>query len=474
MNWDARTMKEEFDRKPGLNPASWKYGVGWIGGTPLQQHSRQTFMVNGKYGWHIDGPGSAPVAGAARRCRALAARDVAEPARLPQGRAAAGRQPGGGVALGARRDGPRRPDDDAREGHRRLDPDGQVPGRRDDQQGEHAAADSHLGAAPRARRHELRARVHQRQLRRHRQRHQVPDRLASPRGLGRQLQRAEHHRRPQRASAARSRTSRPTPATIRCTVPDVVRQADVSGPRRRADARRRRVPARRLDAQQRRRRVQGLRRRRRSAARRGAEPGGDRGDREADAGQADPLPRQHPPAFRSHRRAAHLPAHRRDHRHALEELRLLQSRRAERRAADAAAGHGVALAADRALRGLQHRDGARELRDHRRHAHHADLLRAPAAARRGHADGVSAEGEAASIEADLFDTHVPPPAAPTAANTQPLQRGADAEARRREDRADPRPAGAVDRLREGDGGAVVRREPVTRRFTPRAFSRIGA
>src|SRR5215218_451193 len=26
MNWDAKTSREEFDRKPGLNPASWKYG----------------------------------------------------------------------------------------------------------------------------------------------------------------------------------------------------------------------------------------------------------------------------------------------------------------------------------------------------------------------------------------------------------------------------------------------------------------
>jgi hypothetical protein len=30
MNWDARTMKEEFDRKPGQNPASWKYGLVWL------------------------------------------------------------------------------------------------------------------------------------------------------------------------------------------------------------------------------------------------------------------------------------------------------------------------------------------------------------------------------------------------------------------------------------------------------------
>jgi glyoxylase-like metal-dependent hydrolase (beta-lactamase superfamily II) len=60
MNWESGTMTEAFDRKPGMNPASWKWGVGWMGGTPLQQHSRQTFIVNGKHGWHIDGP-SAPV-----------------------------------------------------------------------------------------------------------------------------------------------------------------------------------------------------------------------------------------------------------------------------------------------------------------------------------------------------------------------------------------------------------------------------
>ena len=58
MNWDARTMKEEFDRKPGLNPASWKYGVGWIGGTPLQQNRTRCSCVNGKpTRWHMDGAG---------------------------------------------------------------------------------------------------------------------------------------------------------------------------------------------------------------------------------------------------------------------------------------------------------------------------------------------------------------------------------------------------------------------------------
>ena len=30
-------MMETFDRDPGNNPASWKYGLGWYGGTPTQQ-----------------------------------------------------------------------------------------------------------------------------------------------------------------------------------------------------------------------------------------------------------------------------------------------------------------------------------------------------------------------------------------------------------------------------------------------------
>ena len=69
MNWDARTMKEEFDRKPGLNPASWKYGLGWIGGTPLQQNSHQIFMVNGNVRLAHGRPGQRAGAGAARTMR---------------------------------------------------------------------------------------------------------------------------------------------------------------------------------------------------------------------------------------------------------------------------------------------------------------------------------------------------------------------------------------------------------------------
>jgi glyoxylase-like metal-dependent hydrolase (beta-lactamase superfamily II) len=64
MNWDTRTMKEEFDRKPGRNPASWKYGQGWRGGTPPQTNPHQLFFVNGTFGWHMDGSESQPVAAA--------------------------------------------------------------------------------------------------------------------------------------------------------------------------------------------------------------------------------------------------------------------------------------------------------------------------------------------------------------------------------------------------------------------------
>ena len=39
MNWDNWTMKEEFDRKPGLNPAGWKYGIGWEDGAAPEERA---------------------------------------------------------------------------------------------------------------------------------------------------------------------------------------------------------------------------------------------------------------------------------------------------------------------------------------------------------------------------------------------------------------------------------------------------
>lgn len=64
MNWGAGTMIESFERPPGRNPASWKYGLGWKGGTPLQRQARQVFAVNGEHAWHVDGAGP-PVAASA-------------------------------------------------------------------------------------------------------------------------------------------------------------------------------------------------------------------------------------------------------------------------------------------------------------------------------------------------------------------------------------------------------------------------
>ena len=64
IDWDNARMVETFDREPGNNPAGWKYGLGWKGGTPIQRQTRQEFMLNGRYAWSRDGAGGAPVAAA--------------------------------------------------------------------------------------------------------------------------------------------------------------------------------------------------------------------------------------------------------------------------------------------------------------------------------------------------------------------------------------------------------------------------
>ena len=61
MDWEHATMTEEFDRKPGLNPAAWKYGVRWIDG-PLQRQPHQLFAVRDNFAWHRDGANGTPVA----------------------------------------------------------------------------------------------------------------------------------------------------------------------------------------------------------------------------------------------------------------------------------------------------------------------------------------------------------------------------------------------------------------------------
>ena len=75
-----------------MNPRSWKYGTGWLGGTPLQQKERQTFVVHGNFAWHIGWSGDQSDSGACQR-GAVATGHLAEPARLHQSGHGAGSEP---------------------------------------------------------------------------------------------------------------------------------------------------------------------------------------------------------------------------------------------------------------------------------------------------------------------------------------------------------------------------------------------
>ena len=61
MDWRNVRMTERFERAPGHNPANWKYGLGWYGGTATQQHPEQQFLLNGAHAWSIDGDQGDPV-----------------------------------------------------------------------------------------------------------------------------------------------------------------------------------------------------------------------------------------------------------------------------------------------------------------------------------------------------------------------------------------------------------------------------
>ena len=60
IDWENVRMIETFDREPGHNPASWKYGLGWYSGTTVQKNERQIFSLNGGYAWHQDGADGSP------------------------------------------------------------------------------------------------------------------------------------------------------------------------------------------------------------------------------------------------------------------------------------------------------------------------------------------------------------------------------------------------------------------------------
>ena len=55
IDYSRQASIERFTRPSGKNPASWKYGPGWLGGTPLQRHEEQSFAVVDGHAWHADG-----------------------------------------------------------------------------------------------------------------------------------------------------------------------------------------------------------------------------------------------------------------------------------------------------------------------------------------------------------------------------------------------------------------------------------
>ena len=212
INYATRTIVEEFDRKPGLNPASWKYGLGWQDGTPIQKNLHQTFIVSGDHGWHMDGVGAAPVP--------MSPEDVSlgqlEIWMNPHGFIKAARLPGANPKAVWRwelgemgRDGPTTVPDKV---HVVSITFGQLSHRRHHQQAEPDPAHPHDGGRAGARRLQLRARVHRSADVRQRE---VPDRVALAPGLGRQLRLREHHRRAQRVRRQLRRRSSPTTAAPR-------------------------------------------------------------------------------------------------------------------------------------------------------------------------------------------------------------------------------------------------------------------
>ena len=62
IDWENVRMIETFDREPGNNPASWKYGLGWDSGMPVQKNEHQIFSLNGPHAWYQDGGDGLPVA----------------------------------------------------------------------------------------------------------------------------------------------------------------------------------------------------------------------------------------------------------------------------------------------------------------------------------------------------------------------------------------------------------------------------
>ena len=294
INWEAGTSVETFDRQPGLAPASWKYGLGWRGGTPTQKETRQTHVTNGEFSWHMDGDGT-PVA---------VPPEIAEVYQLdmwlnPHGFLKAARLPGANPVAFWRWEQIEK----GRDGNV-VAPEkmhvvaitmfGKYPGGRHDQPAEPDPAAQDDGQHPRAGRLQHRARIDQPRLVRQ---HQVADQLALAPGLGRQLAVLPQEHRPQRLR--RHVCGYPTQRVRRSGAgAGLGRGSGVAhgGDGRRAG--RRGVSPGRRPRQQLHDRVQRLRGRLRGPRERGAEPEGHRRDHEAGPGQADPLGSHIPPALR--------------------------------------------------------------------------------------------------------------------------------------------------------------------------------
>lgn len=60
-NFETRTQIEAFSREPGHNPRGWRYGIGWVGGRPSQSGERQVFVTKGEHAWYHDGEGTGAV-----------------------------------------------------------------------------------------------------------------------------------------------------------------------------------------------------------------------------------------------------------------------------------------------------------------------------------------------------------------------------------------------------------------------------
>ena len=324
IDWDAGTSVETFDRKPGLSPASWKYGLGWQDGTPTQTATRQTHIVNGRYAWHIDGDGE-PVA---------VPPELAELYQLdlwlnPAGFLKAARLPGANPVAFWRWE-------QLEKGR-----DGNVV----QPEKVHVVAITMLG------KYRVDATINSRNIIT-----RIKTTVSEP-ALGDFNIEHEstnfvsvgsvkwptawhsHHGWDDNWQFYRQSTGhngyggefatvRPNECARGAAGAAIGRAGDVRDVGHVGRARRRRVLARRRAGEQLHGRVQRLRRRVRGARQRAAQPRRHRHDREARARQADSLGRELASALRPHRRVAHVPAHRRDDRRPREEHAVLESRRA--------------------------------------------------------------------------------------------------------------------------------------------------